>query len=473
VGSRAPQCGHWVRRFARLAAIGHHGGMQRPVVRLVVLNFNGGALVRRCVAHLEALDWPRDRLDLVVVDNASTDGSDREVEAEFPAVRVLRSPANRGFPANNLAMSDLEGVEYVGLVNNDAFVEPAWLAELVRELEADPGLGAACPKILLASRFVDLTIATTSWRAPGDGRDLGVRLSGIEVDGVDVFARCGFPEGCYGPEHGVGPEATFRWTAGRAVVRVPVEPSAPAPSSLSVRLAAVSPTTALLSAGAEDAKAEVGTTPEWVEVAVEADPYDVVNNAGSELVTGGWGADRGFLERDDGQYDEAQDVFAWCGAGVLFRADHLRDVGLFDERFFMYYEDTDLAWRGRAVGWRFRYTPRAVMRHVHAATSVEGSPMFQHYVERNRLVMLMKNAPPDMVRRAIVGFLSATASYAVRDVLRPLVRAHRPRFALVRARLGSFVAFLRLVPSLRADRRQLRGRQVVPDRMITGWAVQR
>ncbi len=448
--------------------------MQRPAVRLIVLNFNGGALVERCVAHLEALEWPRDRLELVVVDNASTDGSDRAVEERFPDVRVVRSTVNRGFPANNLAMADLSEVDYVGLVNNDAFVEPDWLVELVRELEEDPSVGAACPKILLASQFVDLTITTTSWRAPGDGRDLGVRISGIEVDGVDVMPRCGFPEGVYDLEHARGAEPSFRWTGPHAVVRVPVQPGAAPPERVRVRLATAPPgRAALLCVGGPEIKVDVGTEPTWIDVEVDAVPYDVVNNVGSQLIEGGWGADRGFLERDRGQFDEAQDVFAWCGAGVLLRAQHLREAGLFDERFFMYYEDTDLSWRGRSLGWRVRYTPRAVMRHVHAATSIEGSPMFQHYVERNRLIMLMKNAPAAMVRSAVVGFLRSTLSYARRDVLWPMARGRRPRPRLVIARLRSFIAFVRLVPALRRDRRVLRGRQVVPDRMITGWAVPR
>ena len=132
----------------------------------------------------------------------------------------------------------------------------------------------------------------------------------------------------------------------------------------------------------------MGRAPEWHDVALTGAPYDVINNAGSVLVNGSWGGDRGFLERDTGQYDEPQDVFAWCGAGVLFRPGYLEDVGLFDERFFLYYEDTDMAWRGRARGWRYRYVPTAVMRHLHAATSVEGSPLFQHFTERNRLLML-------------------------------------------------------------------------------------
>ena len=98
---------------------------------------------------------------------------------------------------------------------------------------------------------------------------------------------------------------------------------------------------------------------------------------------------------------------------MLFRPGYLDDVGLFDERFFMYYEDTDMAWRGRARGWRYRYVPDAVLRHVHAATSVEGSPLFHHYVERNRLVMLIKNAPWRLAASASGRFVLSTASYAL------------------------------------------------------------
>jgi GT2 family glycosyltransferase len=442
-----------------------------PLVRLVVLNYNGGAMVQRCVEHLEALDWPADRLEIVVVDNASIDGSPAALAAR-ERVRLVASPSNTGFPANNLGLRDLDDVDYVGLVNNDAFAEPDYLQGLVAALEADPGLGAACPKIVLADRFLELTIDTPTTRVPGDPRDLGVRVSGVEVGGADSWKGTGFADGFGHEEAGDRDEGHFRWTAGHAVLRAPVgRPGEPVPPSARLRLAALRPVEVVLDGGAGGAPVEVDTTPSWFDVPLAGAPFDVVNNVGSELVAGGWGRDRGFLQPDRGQFDETQEVFAWCGAGVLFRADHLRDIGLFDERFFMYYEDVDLAWRGRSRGWRFAYVPTSRLRHVHAATSVEGSDMFQHFVERNRLVLLAKNAPRELALSAPLAFLRSTASYARRDVLRPLLRGRRPQLGLVKRRLRSFGAFLALLPHALDERRRIRRRQRVHDDALMGWAV--
>jgi GT2 family glycosyltransferase len=201
--------------------------------------------------------------------------------------------------------------------------------------------------------------------------------------------------------------------------------------------------------------------------------YDVVQNAGSVVLTDGSGVDRGFGERDRGQHDEPVDVFAWCGGSVLLRPDYVRATGAFDESFFLYYEDTDWSWRGRAQGWRYRYEPTAVMRHLHAATTVEGSPVFAHHVERNRLLMLTKNAPGAMVVRQVVRYLAITASYARHDVLAPARHGGHADPTTVRRRLRSFADYVRLlVPTLRA-RRQVRSAQTVPDLELTSWFVRR
>jgi hypothetical protein len=438
-----------------------------PNVRLVVLNFNGGALVERCVDHLERLDWPEDRLELVVVDNASSDGSDERL-AQHPRVRLIRSPRNLGFPANNLGLADLDGVDYVGLVNNDAFVTPGYLPPLVAALDEADDVGAACPKILLSHRFVDVTITSPPWSAPGDGRRLGVRLSGVEVGGEDRSRNALHREGFHLAERGAGPEASFRWTDGTATLGIPCEGDVETHARL--RLSAPTPTEVVVAAGGAPTAVGVGPEPAWVEVPLAPGRYDVINNVGSRLVRGGYGGDRGFLEPDEGQYDAPAEVFAWCGAGVLFRPAYLHDVGLFDERFFMYYEDTDLSWRGRSRGWRYRYVPTAQLRHVHAATSVEGSPMFDHYVQRNRLLMLTKNAPVGYAIRALGGYGREVLAFAWRDIARRLLAGRRPTPRLVAARLRSLASYVSLLPSTLRERRRIRGRQSVPDEVLLRWA---
>ena len=157
---------------------------------------------------------------------------------------------------------------------------------------------------------------------------------------------------------------------------------------------------------------------------------------GSVLVADGYGADRGYQEPDgDGRFDQPDEVFAWCGAAVLLSRDYLESVGLFDERFFLYYEDFDLSWRGRAQGWRYVYVPGSVVHHVHSASSVEGSRLFAHYVERNRLLTLTRNAPLGFTARAALRYLLITGSYARRDIVSPLAHRRPPSFETVRRRL--------------------------------------
>jgi len=126
---------------------------------------------------------------------------------------------------------------------------------------------------------------------------------------------------------------------------------------------------------------------------------------------------------------------------VLLTARYLADVGLFDEQLFLYYEDIDLAWRGRERGWRYRFVPKSVVRHVHSASTVEGSPLFDYYNERNRLITLTRHADRRAVAKALARYLLVTGSYTRRDVVSPTLRgkAPRPQIPLRRLRaLGGY-----------------------------------
>lgn len=115
-----------------------------PVVSIVVVSFNTRELLRECLQTVErtANGLP---LEIIVVDNASRDGSADLVEQEFPAVKLIRSEVNLGFAgANNAAFPHVRGT-YTILLNSDAFPEPGALTAAVQHMdsEQDVGLGGA------------------------------------------------------------------------------------------------------------------------------------------------------------------------------------------------------------------------------------------------------------------------------------------------------------------------------------------
>jgi GT2 family glycosyltransferase len=428
---------------------------ERPRVRVVTVNYDGGPLTLECIEHLRATEWPRERIELVLVDNASSDGVVEEIRRRWPDVRVVESAVNRGFAGGtNLGIGDVADVDYVAFVNNDVFVRRDWLAPLVAVLEADPTVGAACPKILFATPFVEVELTvSTSRRGRGDRRDLGARVLGVEIAGEDVTDGVQWWRGFWGPEPGPSSPHATQWSADSAVLRVPVRGDA-APTTVRICVVGDDAGSIVLRAGDVPVSAALTTTPTWHDVAVARPPVTVVNNAGSVLTSDGHGADRGWLEPDDGRYDETADVFAWCGAAVVLSSAYLADVGRLDERLFLYYEDLELSWRGRERGWRYRYVPESVVRHVHAATAGEHSSLARYQNERNHLLVLARHAPAGDAIRAAARSLLITASYARRDVVSPMLRGEQPSPEIVRDRARAFAGYLRLLPAMARERRR-------------------
>ncbi|MBD0282481.1 MAG: glycosyltransferase [Thermoleophilaceae bacterium] len=143
-----------------------------------------------------------------------------------------------------------------------------------------------------------------------------------------------------------------------------------------------------------------------------ADRRDVLNSAGLELDRLGIAADRlvGSRVRENRE-SEPYEVFGATGGAALFRREMLERVGGFDESFFAYFEDVDLAWRARAHGWRALYAPGAVVYHHHSATARHGSPAKLYFVGRNRVRTLAKNATTPMLLRSAPRILLYDAAY--------------------------------------------------------------
>ena len=91
--------------------------------------------------------------------------------------------------------------------------------------------------------------------------------------------------------------------------------------------------------------------------------------------------------------DQSGEIFGATGGGALYRTAMFSDIGLFDEDFFMYYEDVDLSFRAQLAGWKVRYTPKAIAYHKVGASSqkVPGLAVFNTF--KNLPLVLIKNVP--------------------------------------------------------------------------------
>lgn len=242
-----------------------------PVVSLIVLSFNTRDLLRTSLGRLQALSAEVDA-EILVVDNASHDGSADMVAAEFPEVRLIRAPHNLGFAGgNNLGREAARG-QYLVLVNSDAFLEPGALRNGLARMQAHPEVALAGGLLLGKNGQPE----PSARRFPSLLNDF-LSLSGLA-------ARY--------------PRSRFFGRFDRTWAN-PME------------------------------AAEV----EWVP-----------------------------------------------GAFCLIRRSAIDQVGFFDERFFLYYEEVDLCRRLRASGWSIRYWPdlQAVHWGGESSKTLSGQTLSNH-----------------------------------------------------------------------------------------------
>lgn len=220
-----------------------------PKVNIIIVSWNAHSVIGNCLASLRAQTWQD--FGVIVVDNASQDGTAEVVRRDLPGTTVLRNPQNVGFArANNQGIALTQGA-YVLTLNPDVELAPTFLERLVKFADAHPGGGSFCGKLLK--------------RPASDGTPAVIDSTGLRV------------------------------TRGRRVL------------------------------------------------------------------------DRGEGEPDAGRYDVVEQVFGLSGACALYRRTALEDAAqdgeYFDEFFFAYKEDVDLAWRLRLLGWEAWYVPMAVAIH--------------------------------------------------------------------------------------------------------------
>jgi GT2 family glycosyltransferase len=118
-----------------------------PNLTVAIISFNTSSMLRKCLTALfEACDTVP--IEVIVVDNASADGSVEMVRASFPQVQLIANHENVGFgAANNQAISVAQG-QYVLLLNSDTIVWPGAIEQLLRQFEGEPTLAAVGPRLM-------------------------------------------------------------------------------------------------------------------------------------------------------------------------------------------------------------------------------------------------------------------------------------------------------------------------------------
>lgn len=363
-------------------------------VSIIIVNYNGKRFIDNLFNSLVNLEHQGYEFEVIFVDNNSSDGSVEYIENNEAwnkalNIKLVRNKANLGFAGgNNTGVAAAEG-EYIIFLNNDTVVMPTWMSELYKTIKDHDDYGIVASKLLFFYDFIRLDFSTND----------NIKLQKtISINGVDYTIDNKF---CKNEVY-----ADKIICFGNTSIAIPLLQSSQGILShqynqdewdirdYSIKLIFDhfnSDTDKVIACGVE-----TRINAEEVIVSIPADKvkkykYSIIQNAGSGINGKGEGFDIGMGEPDSPKYDVPKKLTNGCGASIIMRKMDFEAVGGFDDKFFMYYEDTDLSFRIRKFGKNIWYCPTSLVRHIHTGSSMEWSSFFNHQVNRNKLLFVYKN----------------------------------------------------------------------------------
>lgn len=316
-----------------------------PDISVIIVNHNGRRWLEACLSAVGAQDVPG--VEVVLVDNDSSDGSLDLVRERFRAVRLAPAERNLGFAEGNNLGARMARGRYLAFLNNDTEPAPDWARALRRALDVDPSIGLATSQIVYLH---DPSIVDSA----GDG-----------------YLR-----------------------AGGAFKRLHGQPAALA--------------------------------------------------------------------------GESADVFGACGAAFMIRRDLFRELGGFDSDFFMVYEDVDLSFRARLLGYRCVYAADAVVRHAGSASLGRLSPSAVFFGQRNLEWTYLKNMPWPLLLRSLPSHVLYDTAAGVRLASAGLLGS------FVKAKWAAVAGIPRILKKRASEQRRRRSTAAALWRaMESGWIRQK
>jgi GT2 family glycosyltransferase len=148
-----------------------------PLISIITVNLNGKDYLKGCLDSIKNLNYPKDKIEIIVVDNGSDDSSVDFLSSNYPEVKIIKNSTNLGFAVANNQGARLAAGEYVAFLNNDTRVDENWLVELLRQVYEDEEVVCAGSKVLsIDGRTLDFAGGMINFEGKGFQVDYGLEI---------------------------------------------------------------------------------------------------------------------------------------------------------------------------------------------------------------------------------------------------------------------------------------------------------
>jgi GT2 family glycosyltransferase len=146
-----------------------------PKISISIVNLDGKDYLKDCLESIKELEYPASALEIIVVDNGSTDGSVDFLKESYPDVKIIENPSNFGFAKANNQAAEAAAGEYVAFLNNDTRVDKNWLIELLKPINNDSDVICSGSKVFsFDGKKIDFAGGMINFEGKGFQVDYGV-----------------------------------------------------------------------------------------------------------------------------------------------------------------------------------------------------------------------------------------------------------------------------------------------------------
>ncbi len=424
------------------------------MVSITIVTWNSAQYLDECFGALALLDYPD--LEVIIIDNASEDETRAQLKQVETKWQVIYNDRNVGFAAGQNQAIRVSHGEWVLCLNPDVVLSPDFVTQLVAASQAHPDAGSLCGKLLRWDPMPEAPSKSPGSDLKGHGFQPCRQGAQIPPLGAEGEVPQGLKPGSLASLNGTPEGVPLQNFEPEGSVYSGLNGTPDPPQQAQTRRLPRTP--------GEGVPLQENTGEETSGIGADPHKTNIIDSTGIYFTPNMRHLDRGAEEIDRGQYDRVQYVFGASGAAAFFRRDFIEAVSVegefFDEDFFAFREDGDLAWRAQVMGWKCLYTPAAVAWHVRRVTPERRKDLplvINWHSAKNRFLMRGKNAS---------GWLCWRLFFPVlwRDIMTFGYAAIRDR------RLWSAVIYWwKVRNSIRRKRAIIQARRRVSDRDLLWW----